>query len=272
MKVLRITTVTIFVIVSCVFAWFYMDTKLNLDTTMPQIQIEGDMLEVSIHDEDAALLQGVTAYDGKDGDISHKVLVESISQFSEQGLCTVVYAVADNDKHVAKNSRQIRYTDYKPPRFTLNKPALYTVGESVDVRKLVGAQDDIDGDISDKVVVTATDYMVNTIGTFKLSLQATNNKGDMIYLDLPIFVEENNVRRPVIELKEYMLYVEKGETPDFASYVESVTSPYYKVDAQSVMISQDFDPHTPGVYSVHYYVWDSADNQGHTVMTVVVEE
>lgn len=271
MKRLRTVTVVIFAAVLCVFAWFYIDEKLHADTTYPSILVEQDTLEVSIHDGTDKLLEGVTVFDGKDGDITSKVLIESVSQFAEDGTCTVTYAVADADKHVAKNTRKIRYTDYTSPRFTANQALVFPVGTALKINDLMGAEDCIDGDISDKILITSTNYQSNSVGTFTLSLEVGNSKGDVVYLELPVYVEERNQRAPVIELSEYLIYAHKGETPDFVSYIESVTSTYTTVE-EDVLISKDHQPEIPGVYSIHYYAWDTLGNEGHTVLTVVVEE
>lgn len=271
MRILRMATVIVFTAVLCIFAWFYYDEKSHADTTYPFIQIESDMIEVSIHDGTDKLLEGVTAFDAKDGDITSKVIVESVSQFSEDGTCTVTYAVADADKHVAKDTRKICYTDYASPRFTLNQSLVFPVGTILKVSSIIGATDCIDGDISEKVLITATDYQANSTGVFDLSLQVGNSKGDVVSLDLPVYVEERNLRAPVIELTEYLIYVSKGKTPDFASYIASVTSPYSGLEDGGVLISEDYHPEIPGVYSIHYYALDTLGNEGHTVLTVVVE-
>ncbi len=273
MKVLRIFTVIIFIGTLCLFAWFYMDERKSTDLTLPTIHVDQQLLEISIHDGEDVLLQGITAYDEKDGDLSGKVIVESISQFTGDNTCTVTYAVADSDKHVAKSTRKIRYTDYKKPVFYLNQPMVFPMGASIDIGAVVGATDCIEGDISDRVIITATDYQSNSTGVYSLSLQATNAKGDIVYLDLSMYVEEENLRAPAIELKEHMIYVKKGQTPDFDSYVESVKSDYYKIKEGSLqVISEKYNPEKAGVYDVHYYVLDSQGNEGHTVLTVVVEE
>ena len=272
MKVLRAATLAIFVIATCVFGWFYFDTKIHTDNTYPVIQISGDVLEISIYDDESVLLQDVTAYDAKDGDLTKDVIVESISQFEDNHACTVTYAVADSDKHVAKCTRTIRYTDYEHPQFVLYRPLIVSVGSSVNISKYIGAIDCIDGDIRDRVIISATDYTANTAGVFGLTVQTTNSMGDIIYLDLDVHVEERNVRAPVIELTDYLVYVKRGEKPDFKKYVASVTSAYYAVDKRSVLISEDYNADQPGVYSVHYYVCDSMGYEGHTVLTVVVEE
>lgn len=264
-------TVIVFAAVLCIFVWFYLDEKNHTDATRPVIEVPPGTLEVSIHDGEDALLRGVTAFDEKDGDITAKVLIESVSQFSGDGTCTVTYAVADADRHVAKNTRTIRYTDYTPPRFTAEQTLVFPVGTTLKTGDLIGALDCIDGDISEKVLVTYTNYQADSVGVYDLSLQVGNSKGDVVYLELPIFVEERNLRAPVIGLSDYLIYVNRGETPDFASYITSVASAYGTLDESGVLISQDYRADTPGVYSIHYYAWDTLGNEGHTVLTIIVE-
>lgn len=271
MKQLRVATVILFIAVFCVFSWFYLDEKKHRDTTCPTIQVEPDTLNVSIKDGTDKLMQGVTAYDAKDGDLTDSVLIESISSFSEDGTCTVTYAVADADDHVAKNTRRITYTDYTSPRFVLNQALVVPVGTILRVNTLIGAEDCIDGDISDKILLTATNYQASSAGIFSLSLQVSNSKGDIAELDLPIYVEEADARAPVIRLSEYLVYVPKGTTPDFASYIDSITSDYSALE-EDVLISSEYEPEVPGVYQIHYRAWDVQGREDHTVLTVVVEE
>ena len=272
MKVLRLVTAISFVVTLCIFFVFYVVTKNNTDTTIPTIKISGEEIEVKVNATDAELLKGVTAFDEKDGDITSSVVVESISKFIGDGLCTVTYAVADSDNNVAKNTRTIRYTDYTPPRFTMSYPLVFSLDDSVDVSSIVGATDSIDGDISDKVVVTATNFTDNTVGVFALSLQATNSKGDIIELELPVYVEDKSLLAPIIELNEYMIYIKKGEKPNFRTYISTVTANNSRLSNDEVKISTDFDSQTPGVYSVHYYASNSLGDTGHTILTVIVEE
>ena len=272
LKALRIVTLILFVLTVGLFSIFHINNKRTTDTTIPEIKIEGEMLEVNINATDKDLLKGVTAYDGKDGDITKKVIVESISPFLEKGVCEVTYAVCDSNKHVVKNSRNIKYVDYTPPKFTMERALVFSVDEEVDILSSMGATDAIDGDISDKVVLTATDYTADVVGVFTVNMQATNSKGDIVYLNLPLYIEEISVAAPVIELKEYIMYVKKGEKPNFNSNIAAVSTRSGQAIKYTSHISTDFDSNTPGVYSVHYYVKNELDYQTHTILTVVVEE
>lgn len=95
MRFLRIAVSALFAVTLIVFSYFFISNKLNRDDTIPVITVEGDMLDVSIKATNEDLLKGVTAHDDKDGDITSKVIVESISKFTEKGVCKVTYAVCD---------------------------------------------------------------------------------------------------------------------------------------------------------------------------------
>ena len=271
-KLLRMLTLALFVVVLIAFIVFSAIDSVTTDKTMPVIMLDSGTIEMSVNDKESKLLEGVTAYDGKDGDITDKVKIESVSKFIEPGVCTVTYAVADSDKHVTKQTRTLRYTDYTKPEFYMKRALVYGVGEAMDIRAAVGARDCIDGDISDKVTIIATDYIQNTAGVFTVSLQVSNSKGDTIYLDVTVHVEGNETMAPEIQLKKSLIYVKKGEQPVFEDYIKEVTVNGKLMNCYNLLISTNFDSEEPGTYNVHYYISTNEGYEGHSILTVVVEE
>lgn len=271
-KLLRRIILAVFAVMLVMFVVFTVHDKRNTDTTVPVITVPEGTLQVSINDDESKLLEGITASDGKDGDITGKVLIESVSKFIRPGVCTVTYAVSDNDNHVAKATRTIEYTDYTPPEFYMKRVLVYAVDEAMDIHAAVGARDCIDGDISDKVTVLATDYVANTAGVFTVSLQVANSMGDTIYLDVTVHVEGNETMAPEIALKKSLIYIKKGEKPDFESFIQEVTIDGVVMNDYGMMISTNFDSNIPGTYNVHYYITTTTGYEGHSILTVVVEE
>ncbi|MBP3938233.1 MAG: DUF5011 domain-containing protein [Clostridia bacterium] len=273
-KLIRRITLALFVLMLAAFIVFSIVDKISTDITIPVILIESDTIEVSVKDKKEKLLEGVTAMDQKDGDISDKVLIESISDFIEPGVCTVTYAVADSDKHVTKQTRTVKYTDYTKPEFYMKRALVYGVDEALDIRAAVGARDCIDGDISDRVAIITTDYIRNTAGVFTVSLQVSNSMGDTIYLDVTVHVEGNETMAPEIQLKKSLIYIKKGETPNFEDYLGDVTvnGVLMKPEDVQLMISTNFDAENEGTYNVHYYISTKEGYEGHSILTVVVEE
>lgn len=273
-KLLRRLTLVLFVVVSIAFIVFSVIGAVRTDKTMPTIEIATDTIEMSVKDKKERLLEGVKAYDGKDGDITDKVLIESVSKFIEPGVCTVTYAVADSDKHVVKKTRTLKYTDYTKPEFYMKRALVYGVDEALDIRAAVGARDCLDGDISERVAIVTTDYIRNTAGVFTVSLQVANSMGDTIYLDVTVHVEGNETMAPEIQLKKSLIYVKKGENPKFEDYLGDVTvnGVLMKKEDVKLLISTNYNADDPGTYNVHYYISTKEGYEGHSILTVVVEE
>lgn len=270
MRILRVAVTAVFIVTAALFVIFYFGEKLNTDNTIPVITVENDLLEVSLDATKEDFLQGVTAYDEKDKDITDKIIVESVSKFLDDGICKVTYAVCDSNNNVANATRKIRYKDYVSPRFSMNSSTCFSLYESINISDVVKAYDCIDGDISRSIIITSEDYTKSVAGVFSIEISVTNSKGDSSVLTIPLIVEDRPLSAPEVELREYLIYAEKGESIDFAELVEAATDNWGVSVRDSVRIESNVDFNTEGTYSVHYYVTDSRGVQGHTVLTVVV--
>lgn len=270
MRILQTCVVVLFLAVTVVFGCCWI-TEQQKDTTVPVITVEGDTLDVSLTADNDELLQGVTAHDDKDGDITDRIIVESISRFTEPGVAVVTYAVCDSDRHVASASRTIRYIDYEAPHFTMRKSLIFSPGERVLIAGRLGAWDVLDGDISSRVIVTATDFTDNTAGIFHISVRASSLKGDIITATLPLYVETISPAAPDIRLRDHLIYLNTGDDYDPASNLIDAIA-YNEDDlTRDVVIESDLDTTTPGIYQVHYYATDNQDRRAHEILTIFVE-
>ena len=118
MKYFRIGISVLCALSICLYAIFFIREK-SQDKTYPVISIDEEIIDVSIKVTDEELLKGVTARDAKDGDITSKIIIESVSDFIEHGVSIVTYSVCDNDNHATSATRKIRYTDYTEPVFII---------------------------------------------------------------------------------------------------------------------------------------------------------
>ena len=270
MKILRLSVLSLFIVVLVMFV-FSQFQQLSVDKTVPQITITGDVLEVSLDVTTEDLLQGVTAYDEKDGDITDKIIVESISRFVKPGTSVVRYAVCDSNNHVASATRTIVYTNYVPPRFRMTDSLVFKISQNINIRSVLGAVDCIDGDISDRVIVTANEYTANIPAVYYISAKVSNSKGDMIVQQFPVYVEDSSLSAPEIELKEYIVYLAAGEGYDIMSNVLSAVGTDGTDLSGQIHVDTNFDASTPGMYEVHYRVADSMGRIGHEILLVIVK-
>ena len=269
MKYLRIGVSLLCALSVCVFAFFYI-REMRQDKTYPVITVEKEIVDVSLDFSDEDLLEGITAYDEKDGDITSKLIVESISKFIEDGVSIVTYSVCDNDNHATSTTRRVRFTDYTEPRFVIKESLVFGLGASIDIQSCVGAYDCIDGDISDRVIVTSTDYKTNEVGVFKVSLSATNSMGDSIHMELPVYIKDLSLSAPQIQLSEHIVYTKVGEKVDLVEYVRSAVDRYEQ--PVGVLIDTNLNINKPGMYEARYETQDVDGRRGYAIMTIIVEE
>lgn len=270
MRFLRIIMVILFVITTAVFAMYYVNQELTKDETLPVITIEEELIEVNFNTTREELLQGVTAFDEKDKDITNKVIIESVSRFIDDGVCKVTYVVSDSDNHVTRATRKIHYKNYESPKFSLSGNLCFSIYEIINLQKIISATDCIDGDITKSIIVTSSDYTKSVAGVFDLEISVSNSKGDTSVINVPLVVEDRSVSAPKIELSEYLIYVEPGEKVDFAKYLVRATDRLENDLTQKVRIETNADLTREGTYGVHYYVEDGNGVQGHTILNVIV--
>lgn len=253
----------------------------------PVIFYPEGVLEISVQDGEEALLQGVTAKDDKDGDVTGSILVEKLSGFDGENRREVTYAAFDSDGNVTKATREIVYTDYTPIRFQLNHSLRYRTGETINLSDLVGASDSLDGDLSDKVKVKLESGLsTRTSGVYRIQFSVTNSACDTRILDTELEVYDAAMNEAVVNLTTYLIYYEDGK-PDYYSYLDSVIvgGIHYNfqngkniatgtdgstLSRSSLQIRSNVDPSTPGVYPVYLIYQDDA-YQGMAQLMVVVE-
>lgn len=281
MKIMRIIVAIIFVIVSIVAATVFVSETLKTDKNAPVINISGEVIDVSIKATNEDLLAGVTAYDKKDKDLTGQVIVESISRFTEKGVCKVTYAVCDSDNNIAKATRKIRYTDYSSPRFTVTGNLCFSMYEIVDIREFIHVNDCLDGNITSRIITTSENYSSTDAGFYTIKSTVTNSKGDYAEIELPLIVEDRPLSSPKIELSEYLIYVSAGQRIELNSYIvdaltvgEESIKDRVVIESTTNVVSAD-GVYTAtfaeeGTYHVHYYATDANGYRGHSVMTVIV--
>ena len=253
----------------------------------PVIFYPEGVLEISVQDGEEALLQGVTAKDDKDGDVTGSILVDKLSGFDGENRREVTYAAFDSDGNVTKATREIVYTDYTPIRFQLNHSLRYRTGETINLSELVGASDSLDGDLSDKVKVKLESGLsTRTSGVYRIQFSVTNSACDTRILDTELEVYDAAMNEAVVNLTTYLIYYEDGK-PDYYSYLDSVIvgGIHYNfqngkniatgtdgstLSRSSLQIRSNVDPSTPGVYPIYLIYQDDA-YQGMAQLMVVVE-
>lgn len=236
--------------------------RIKTDNKAPEITIGTEILDLSVSAPKSDLLQGITALDDQDGDVSGSMVVEGIKALDSNGTMEVSFAAFDRAGNVSKGIRTVRYTDYEPPRFSLTSDMVYAYNSNFDPLKDISAADPLEGDLQHRIhAISLDDASVASLGDHEVEFRVTNSLGDTIRLTLPVTVYAKEDRDLSVELTDYLIYLKTGSRFDADSYLASVTSGhvFYPMEAglpdgYSVRTSGTVDTHEPGVYSVDYTV------------------
>lgn len=280
MKLLRAVVVVLFLLGIEVYGAAWIGDRLNRDQTIPEITSDREMLEVpSAYTEDM-LLEGLSAYDGLDGDLTDQIVVRGLSHFQgEKGISQVSYVVFDSYNQSATFTRPVQFTDYESPRFTLTEPLVFQAGRGGRAMDRIGAEDSVDGDISSLVIQSGSDVDYGEAGEYTIHVEVTNRFGDLQTEALPVHVLEVIPTRAQLVLRTPLLYLNLGEIFDPMAYAPSMFGPAAAGDVAEITAESTVDPSLPGVYQVHYRAVESGERDeepgeilGETWMTVIVRE
>lgn len=249
-------------LVLLIFVGYLMVRQVRSDDTGPEIMIAEEMPEISVSDPLQSYLQGVTATDKRDGDVTEQLLVENIYGVTPDHQATVTYAAFDRAGNVTKAQRQIRFTDYHSPRFTLDCALAFPAASGLDVMDYIGAQDIFDGNIVRRVRATliSNSGTLSDVGVHDVKLQVTNSLGDTAELVLPVEVYAPEKYNATLALDSYLVYLPVGSSFHAQSYLRSMTcgGTTYSLDDDpdevSVSVSGTVDTQVPGLYPVAYTV------------------
>lgn len=276
MRYIKIIMIVIFLLSAIIFTNSWYKDKKAADKTYPEIQIDSEQIEVSVKEGSDILLKDVSAYDEKDGDLTNRVVIESISKFVDKKnhICNVTYAVADSDNNVSKKTRKIKFKDYESPKFTLSQPLCFDMGSDTGVTDVIGAIDDRDGDISNKVRILSSTVRTDISGEYTVTAQATNSMGDTAKLKTTVVIRQGNNLSPVISLKEDIVCIKTGDEFNPLKYIDLVKDHGKKSISNNKVevVSSSVNTDKAGCYLVEYSVKDSLGNEGSTYLTVVVED
>ena len=298
MRRLRNLSIILFVLSLALFGVFQARTISRQDSSGPEISMERERIEVSVEDPEEKLLEGITAYDRRDGDVTSSLLVENVSTFLRPSVRIVTYAAFDKDMHVTRTERELNYTDYKSPEFSITQPLILHPGNT-NLLDHVTVSDVLDGSLTDSIkILSDKELLVDTEGDYEIWLQAANSAGDVA--KLPVLVHVGDIARnvPQVQLKGYVKYLDIDEEFDPLEMVKgvSINGSIYEVKkgsgtygkegldksevpvvgTQQIKVTNPIKSSEPGNYRVRYSMTITNNNgeriTGETLLYVVVRE
>lgn len=201
----------------------------------------------------ALLLEGVTATDDRDGDVTDSVVIENIFPNDDRTGASVIYAAKDSHNNVTKVTRRVNYK----AAGDVTAPEENTEAEGSDAAPAENAE----AEGSDAAPAAEEAQQNDTEGV----KNETNAKME---------IEALPSESPRMYLNTYETTVKAGSELDKISYIKEITD---DADSQEtlftdIQVDGEVDTATPGDYTLTYHVTDSNGNQSNmAVLTVHVQ-
>lgn len=289
MRKIRVAICAIFVITCAMFAAYQIKTRRLEDHIPPTITCAEDTISVSVAAGDEELLQGVTAEDNRDGDITDSIRISGMSHFIEKGRRTITYIVFDEANQAGTAERTLIYTDYTSPKIYLSQPLRYTITDLYDVNfaENLTAWDCLDGDITNQIRISQPDSYYYEAGEYNLTVQVTNGAGDVCVVPMQIESVDGSDKEEAAKyypmLSEYIVYTSVGNELNPRDYIIGVmngetgytfaeNSYILALTAEDIQIESEVDYSAAGVYTVRYSYTTSEGIEAVTKLYVVVED
>ena len=257
MRLLKILFSIIFVIV--IIFTLYLKFTNRPDYAAPELECDTDTISISVKTDINEILKHIKATDSKDGDLSDNVIIESISPFIGKNNAKVIFAVADSDNNVSKLEKDIIFSDYANPVFSIKKQHVYYTGATkIDLMSGVHATDLLDGDISSRIVVIDSQIDLSIPGVYPVKYKVTTSKGVTSEITINAYVYASRLRNS-IDLSSYLVYTDSKTKIDPMNYVESYPDEYFEEDYRDNYdykfdIIDDVKYDKPGIYYITYRI------------------
>ena len=283
MRVFRIIVVIVFAACLGLYAGTGIREKLQNQSEEPKLYAGQEILELSTEDPPEKMLEGLTASDAEDGDLTDSILISGTSHFVGKGELHVTYVVFDSDNHSASLTRKVRYTDYRPPEFALTQPLIFQKNASADLLEYVQAADVLDGDITERVKVAEDSLDTTSPGVYPVTFEVTNSCGDRAAVTVNAVVRDADPAGS-ITLTDSLIYLDRGGEFQPGDYVSAVTtSSGQTLQTEGLQIYEDgyfltnisangtVNTAEPGCYQVEY-TYRTSRSEGSAWLTVMVRE
>ena len=272
MRYLRLGTILVFVVACMLTGWTVYQDVVK-DQTPPKIVDDLGPISVSVADPEEALLQGLTATDDRDGDLTDKIIVERISRFTDYCVVNVDYVVFDKAGNLGRYTRTVTYEDYASPQLHLESPLLYRVGEDIAIMDKLKLVDCLGGDITNKLKIQTSNINESQAGQYEFTASAITDMGDEVFVRLPVNIQSYDANAPVIELSEYLVYTKAGESFSPTDYIAGVKDMNgFAISVSEVFIFCQVDLEQPGGGQYRMEVIDGNGRKGYAFLSVIVTE
>ena len=206
-----------------------------------------DDLHLHLGQKSFNLMDGVSAHDVEDGDLTNKVVLCSTVDVNTEGTYQVTYQVTDSAGHKTSATRDVVVTN-DAPVIHVSGNNQTEVGHAFDPLQGVTADDYQDGDLTTEIKV-AGDVDTSKLGDYELIYTVTDKNGAVTTLKRSVTVFAT---APTLDVSKVPTELKVGDQFNPKANVTAV-SPYGDV---IVAVDGSVDTSKPGSYELAYTATD----------------
>ncbi len=288
MRRIRKLSVLLFVLAVVCFAAMECYDRFFVDQSGPVITMDSKSITVSADAGETELLQGITASDKTDGDVTDGIVLEGLGNFIDGNTRKMTVAAVDSDGHVTKASREVVYQSYEAPKFRLKKPFRFAVGVT-DILEYLRANDVLDGNITDQIKISSKySLKVDEPGDYPMLFTVTNSAGDVSRLKATVTIDTAADLQylPNVRLTEYLVYTD-GQQLAPREYIKDlvlndakyrrngdalVAADGTEIPLSDISVDSNVNYRKNGCYEITYSYGTKESGKGQTRLIVVVRK
>lgn len=230
------------------------------DHTGPEIIADSSSdLVYSPDMSEAELLEGISAVDEKDGDVSDTLTVESVYETDDSSV-VISYAAKDNDNNITKYKRTMKAENTEEDEEGEDSPAEEN-GSSEETAENTEDVSEESGEETEETVAAPT-------------ATPKQDEAESLRQEQEALADAMPSQNPRIYLTEYLVKIPVGsswEPLDYVSEIEDDQDDMYAL-WRKIQVSGSVDTSAAGTYECTYNVMDSQNNDSnHAVIKVIVE-
>ena len=229
---------------------------ITRDKTGPKIIVSEDReIAYGTDSDKTVLLDGVTAIDEKDGDVSDSLRVESV-QNNEDGSLEVTYSAVDDSNNVTKLTCKVETLNQKNSDEDAQEETTEASEENQEENQENTQQDEEDKEAQNQEEANQEE------------VDDSNSDTDAAIAALP----EGS---PQLRLSTHQVDLQMGASFQYMDYIESISDDKDETNElyRKIYLTGEVNTSQAGNYEISYYVTDSDKNQSNIEkLTVTVHE
>ena len=260
-KGLKITLTVIAVVLTALSVL----TVILSDSKGPRITVEQKSITYVNGDDKASLLDGVSAYDAVDGDVTVSLIVKDITVLNSGDTAKVTYAARDNSNNISEAYRIVTYVDSDENYSEPDDEAMFQEITEGEVTEAETSAENTEAQATEEPVEDTTQETEEPTEEVKEEPQEEEKPEESEKPQPKATDNKPEDKTPKITLKQKSVNINVGQTFNPSDYIKS------KENASSIAIDGAINVMAPGTYPLTFEVTGPDGKTASETLTVVVK-